>query len=64
MFVLSTKYDRFIHHVTDVKDLQDILLGLTDDKNESKRIAIIAGNMTFGDGFATSGIMLTCQEDK
>ena len=64
MFVLNTKYDRFIHHVTDVKDLQDILLGYTDDENESKRLAIIAGNMKIGDGFATYGITLTCQEDK
>ena len=64
MFVLQTKYDRFRHHVTDIKDLQDILLGLTDDEDESKRLAIIAGNMKLGDGFATDGIMLTCEEDK
>ena len=64
MFVMSTKYDRFIHHVTDIKSLQDILLGYTNDEDESKRVAVIAGNMKIGDGFATSGITITCQEDK
>lgn len=63
MFVLQSKYDHFRHHVNDVKDLQDILLGLTDNEDESKRLAAIAGHMKIGDGFATDGILLTCEEE-
>ena len=64
MFVFTTKYDRFTHHVNDVKTLQDILLGYTDDEQESERITIIAGHMRFGDVFCANGVAIFCQEDK
>jgi hypothetical protein len=33
------------------------------DSVKAHRIAIIAGQMRIGEGFATDGILLTCEED-
>lgn len=53
MFRLKAHDDRFIHHVNDVDTLADLVLGYVSDPEESKRIAVIAGNMQMGDSLIT-----------
>ena len=64
MFTFNTSHDRFTYHVYDIATLEDILIGLTDDETESKRIASIAGNMRFGDTFSNSDIYLKCKPEE
>lgn len=63
MYVLTSKYDPFTHRVGDTESLKDLVFGLTMDSVKAHRIAIIAGQMRIGEGFATDGILLTCEED-
>lgn len=60
MFILTTSYSNFRHHVYDINTLEDIMLGLTNDEYEAKRIANIAGNMKIGDRFVNVDIYLKC----
>lgn len=63
-YVLKTKYDHFTHHCGDTETLKEIIFGLSDDQDLATRIGVIAGQMRIGDGFATDGILLTCEEEK
>jgi hypothetical protein len=44
--------------------LEDVLIGLTDDEDEAKRIATIAGNMKIGDTFSGRDIYLKCKTEE
>ena len=64
MFVLTTTYSKFTNHVYNVDVLKDFLIGLTDDEDEAKRIATIAGNMKIGDTFSGRDIYLKCKTEE
>ena len=63
MFILSTKNSNYRHHLYDIATLEDVVIGLTGDETEAKRIATIAGNMQFGDVFHNDYIYLKCKEE-
>lgn len=63
MFVLSNKGSNYRHHLYDTDTLEDLLLAVTGDKSEAKRIANIAGSMRFGDVFHNDDIYLKCKEE-
>ena len=64
MFVLKTKYSTQNHYFNDISTLADVVIGLTNNETEAKRIADIAGHMKFGDGFATDGMLLVCEKEE
>lgn len=64
MFVVATSRDKFTHRVGDITSLTDLIFGLTDDTNETKRIATIAKQMKSGEAFTANGIAILRQEDK
>lgn len=64
MFKFKYAYDHHGNYVTDISTLQDIALGYLNDEKEANRVAMIAGNMTFGDIFASKKWMLSCMEDE
>lgn len=64
MFVLTSKYDNFTHRVGEIDSLEALVFGLSNDRLEAKRIAVIAKKMKPNDVFCASGIAIFCQEDK
>ena len=63
MFVVASKYDKFLHRVGDLDTLEDLLYGVTDNMGDAKRIASVAKCMNVGDIFVSNGISLVYQED-
>lgn len=61
MFVIS-KADGtgFRHHCNDIDTAADIVLGLTGDEEDYKRVANIMGDMKFTDIFSTKGLIIMC----
>lgn len=64
MFILTTTYSPYRNHLYDIATLEVVVLGLTDDEVEAKRISAIAGNMKIGDVFHGRDIYLKCKEDE
>lgn len=64
MFVLTTTYSKFTNHLYDIATLEDVLIGLTDDEDEAKRITTIAENMKIGDTFSGRDIYLKCKTEE
>ena len=63
MFILTTTNSSYRHHLYDIATLEDVVIGLTGDEAEAKRIANIAGNMRFGDVFHNINIHLKCKKE-
>ena len=63
MFVLSNKGSNYRHHLYDIDTLEDLLMAVTGDKTETKRLTNIAKNMRFGDVFHNDYIYLKCKEE-
>lgn len=64
MFTLTSTYSPFVNYLYDIDTLEDVILGLTGDELEAKRVAVIAGNMKIGDVFHGHDIYLKCKEDE
>lgn len=64
MFVVASKYDSFTHRVGDIDSLEDLIFGLSNDKDDASRIAKIAGMLKPGDVLSASGFAVVYQEDK
>lgn len=64
MFVLTTSYNNFRNHLYNISTLEDLILGLTNDEVEAKRIAAIAKNMRVGDVFSNNDTYLKCVNEE
>ena len=62
MFIIASKYDGFNHRVGDTDSLEDLMFGLSGDKDDAARIAKIADMMTNGDVLATGGFAIFRRE--
>jgi hypothetical protein len=63
MFIFRSTSDLSTHKTNDIKDLQDIVLGVTNDESEAERFATVAGHMKFSDIFCSNNGVLTCLRD-
>ena len=64
MFILSVADSKYRHFLFDISTLEDVMLGLTDNDVDAKRIANIAGNMLIGDVFSNASIYLKCVKEE
>lgn len=68
MFILTdcTAYPRRKYTLNDIKDIGDVVLGMTGDENIAKRAMNDAGILTFGDAIiANPYYIIECvQEEK
>ena len=62
-FVVTSNHDKFTHRVGDIDSLEDLLFGLTDDKDDASRITKIAGMMSNHDVFVGGGVAIYITED-
>jgi hypothetical protein len=63
MFVLTVSNSAYRNHLYDIVTLEDVVIGLTGDEHEARRIANIAGNMKIGDVFYNTDIYLKCKKE-
>lgn len=64
VFKVSFTDSSHIYTFNDIRTLEDVAIGHTGDETESNRLAIIAGNMRFGDFFATESCSIYCENNE
>ena len=67
MFVLTdyTVKPPYIYNKNDIKDVADIVIGITGDEKEGDKIAMFCGDMHFGDtSISRLGYVINCVRDE
>lgn len=65
MFIITdnTKTTPYVYESNDIKDVGDIIIGITGMQEEGRQAQRICSNMAFGDRFATSrGYEIECKQ--
>ena len=64
MFILTTTYSAYRHHLYDIDTIEDVFFSLTGDAMEAERIAAIASHMRLGDVYHNRNVYLVCKPEE